>query len=215
MKISIVGGHGSIAMLLYPILKEKGHQVRGIIRKQEQAEDLRQAGAEPVVCDIEKNVDISEAVGDADAVLFAAGAGPGSGAERKWSVDRDGAIKLMEAAIKNGIDRYVMISAMGTGNPRGSEVFKIYLKAKEEADEALRNSGLAYTIIKPGKLTDEPGIGKVALAENLERGEIPRADVAAVLAEILETPKAAGCQFDLVSGDTPVTEAVKKAVESS
>lgn len=213
MKISIVGGHGSIAMLLHPILKGKGHQIRGIIRKQEQADDLREAGAEPVVCDVEKHTDISGAVGDADAVLFAAGAGPGSGAERKWTVDRDGAIKLMEAAVKNGIDRYVMISAMGTDNPRGNEVFRAYLKAKEEADEALRNSGLAYTIIKPGRLTDEPGTGKVALAENLEKGEIPRADVAAVLAEILETPEAAGCQFDLVAGDTPVQKAVQQAVQ--
>ncbi|MDZ7690170.1 MAG: SDR family oxidoreductase [Balneolaceae bacterium] len=213
MKILIVGGHGSIAILLHPILKEKGHQVRGIIRKQEQAVDLRKAGAEPVVCDIEKNADISDAVGQADAVLFAAGAGPGSGAERKWTVDRDGAIKLMEAAIKNDIDRYVMISAMGTDNPRGNEVFRAYLKAKEEADEALRNSGLAYTIIKPGRLTDEPGTGKVALAEDLEKGEIPRADVAAVLAEILETPDAAGCQFDLVAGDTPVKKAVQQAVQ--
>lgn len=215
MKISIVGGHGNIAMLLHPILKEKGHQVRGIIRKEEQADELREAGAEPVVCDIEEQADISDAVGDADAVVFAAGAGPGSGAERKWTVDRDGAIKLMQAAITNGIKRYVMISAMGTDNPRGNDVFKTYLQAKEEADEALRNSGLAYTIIKPGRLTDESGNGKVSLANELEKGEIPRADVAAVLAEILETPEAAGCQFDLVSGNTPIPEAVKEAVQGS
>ncbi|MDX1637813.1 MAG: SDR family oxidoreductase [Balneolaceae bacterium] len=214
MKITIVGGHGSIAMLLTPILKENGHEVRGIIRKEEQAEDLCEIGAEPVVCDVEEHDDISDAVGEADAVLFAAGAGPGSGAARKWTVDRDGAIKLIRAAKKNGINRYVMISAMGTKNPHGGEVFRTYLRAKEEADEALRSSGLDYTIIKPGRLTDEPGTGRVSLAPELERGEILREDVAAVLAEVLERPELSGKQFDLVSGDQPVTEAVKEAVTS-
>jgi len=209
MDITIVGAHGKIAMLLHPILKQKGHKIRGIIRNPEQAEEVRDAGAEPVVCDVEKTDDISEAVGDVDAVVFAAGAGPGSGAQRKWSVDRDGAIKLIEAAQKNSISRYVMVSAMGTDKPRGGEVFRTYLQAKEEADEALRQSGLDYTIIKPGRLTNEPGTGKVALAPHLERGEIPREDVAAVLAEILETPEMAGCQFDLISGNTPITEAVR------
>jgi uncharacterized protein YbjT (DUF2867 family) len=211
MKISIVGAHGKIAMLLHPMLREKGHEVRGIIRKKDQAEDLKQLGVEPVVCDVEQTEDISNAVGDADAVLFAAGAGPGSGAERKWTVDRDGAIKLIEAAKKNGIERYVMISAMGLDKPRGNEVFQVYQKAKAEADEALRNSGLDYTIIKPGRLTDEPGTGKVILVPGLERGEVPREDVAAVLAEIFETPETAGLQLDLIAGDTPIKKAVRKA----
>jgi uncharacterized protein YbjT (DUF2867 family) len=214
MKITIVGGHGSIAMLLHPILKEKGHTVRGIIRKEEQADDLREAGAEPVICDIEKNDDISKAVGNVDAVVFAAGAGPGSGAERKWTVDRDGAIKLIEAAKKNDINRYVMISAMGLDNPRGNEVFRTYLKAKAEADEALRNSGLDYTILKPGRLTDEPGTGKVAIGHDLPKKEIPREDVAVVLAEILEIPYLAGEQLELTSGDTPIAEAMRKLGES-
>src|SRR5699024_2328593 len=113
MDITIVGAHGSIAMLLHPILAERGHEVRGIIRKEEQADELRQVGAEPVICDIEEQDDISHAVGNVDAVLFAAGAGPGSGAARKWTVDRDGAIKLIEAAKSNGIKRYIMISGMG------------------------------------------------------------------------------------------------------
>ncbi|MGF1669113.1 MAG: SDR family oxidoreductase [Balneolaceae bacterium] len=213
MKIVIVGAHGKIAMLLHPLLKNKGHKIRGIIRKPEQADDLQKAGVEPVICDIEKEDDISKAVGNADAVLFAAGAGPGSGAERKWTVDRDGAVKLIKAAVKNEISRYVMVSAMGLDEPRGSEVFRVYQKAKAEADDALRNSGLDYTIIKPGRLTDEPGTGKVSLAPHLERGEIPREDVAAVLAEVLETTETAGKTFDLVSGSTPVDEAVRKAAE--
>jgi uncharacterized protein YbjT (DUF2867 family) len=215
MKITIVGGHGSIAMLLHPILKAKGHEVRGIIRKEEQAEDLREVGAEPVICDIEETTDISEAVGDVDAVLFAAGAGPGSGAARKWTVDRDGAIKLINAAKKNGIDRYVMISAMGTDTPRGNEVFRTYLQAKEEADEALRNSGLDYTIIKPGRLTDDEGTGKVSLAPELERGEIPREDVAAVLAEVFEMPETIGKEIDLVSGDQSISEALSDLAEEN
>ena len=147
MKIVIAGGHGQIAMHLHPILKKRGHSVKGLIRKPEQSNDLRKAGAEPVIIDIEKAEDISEAVGKADAVIFAAGAGPGSGAERKWTVDRDGAIKLIQAAKKNGINRYVMISAMGLDTPRGNEVFQVYQRAKAEADQALRKSVLDYTII--------------------------------------------------------------------
>lgn len=214
MKVTVVGGHGSVAMLLHPILKEKGHTVRGIIRKEEQADDLREAGAEPVVCDVEKNDDISEAVGNVDAVVFAAGAGPGSGAERKFTVDRDGAIKLIEAAKKNDINRYVLISAMGLDEPRGNEVFRAYQKAKAEADEALRNSGLEYTIIKPGGLTDDPGTGKISIGRDIPRGEIPRKDVAAVLAEVLEIPELAGEQLELTSGDKPIVEAMRDIVES-
>ncbi len=213
MKITIAGAHGNIAMLMHPLLKERGHEVRGLIRKPEQKEDLKNAGAEPVICDIEKEDDISEAVGAADAVVFAAGAGPGSGAERKWSVDRDGAIKLIEAAKKNGINRYVMISAMGLDEPRGSDVFQVYQKAKAEADEALKNSGLDYTIIKPGRLTDEPGTGKISLGKNLKSGEISREDVAHVLVHIIEKPELAGYTLDLISGNIPIEEAINKVLE--
>lgn len=209
MDITIVGAHGSVAMYMHPMLKEKGHTVRGIIRKEEQAGDLREAGAEPVVCDIEETEDISDAVGNVDAVVFAAGAGPGSGVERKWSVDRDGAIKLIKAAKKNNIDRYVLISAMGVENPRGDEVFRAYLQAKAEADEALRNSDLEYTIIKPGALTDEKGTGKIAIGQDLAKGKIPREDVAAVLTEILETPETACMQLELTSGNMPIKEAIE------
>ncbi len=213
MKITIVGGHGDIAMLLHPILKRKGHQVRGIIRKEEQADDLREVGATPVVCDIEEQEDISDAVGNVDAVLFAAGAGPGSGADRKFTVDRDGAIKLIEAAKKNDISRYVMISAMGLDEPRGNAVFQAYQQAKAEADKALKKSGLDYTIIKPGRLTDEEGTGKVALAPELPRGEIPRQDVAEVLAEVLESPQTSGMELDLTTGVTPISQAIENAMK--
>lgn len=212
MEITIVGGHGSIAMLLHPILKRKGHEVRGIIRKKEQADDLRKAGAQPIVCDIEEQEDISEAVGNVDAVLFAAGAGPGSGAERKFTVDRDGAIKLIEAAKDNDISRYIIISAMGLDEPRGNAVFQAYQKAKAEADEALRTSGLDYTIIKPGRLIDDDGTGRVALAPELPRGEVPRQDVAEVLAEVIENPRTAGLELALTKGETPVNQAVENVL---
>lgn len=208
MKITIVGASGQIARLLHPLLIQNRHQVRGLIRKEEQAAELKKAGVEPVITDIEHVDDLSDAVGNADAVLFAAGAGPGSGADRKWTVDRDGAIKLIDAAKKNGISRYVMISAMGLETPRGNEVFQVYQKAKAEADDALRNSGLDYTIVKPGRLTNEPGTGKVKAAINLDRGEIPRADVAAVLAEIFEMPETSGLEFDLLSGDEGIRNAL-------
>lgn len=210
MKIVIAGGHGQIAMYLHPILKQKGHTVKGLIRKEEQADDLKDAGAEPVLVDIEKEDDISEAVGSADAVVFAAGAGPGSGKERKWTVDRDGALKLIGAAKKNGISRYVMISAMGLDTPRGDEVFRVYQQAKAEADEALRNSGLDYTIIKPGRLTNDSGTGKVKIATELGRGEIPREDVARVIAAVLENTGTIGKEFDLLSGEDPIGEALRK-----
>lgn len=209
MIIVIAGGHGQIAMHLHPILKQKGHTVKGLIRKPEQADDLRASGAEPVIVDIEKTEDISDAVGKAEAVVFAAGAGPGSGAERKWSVDRDGAIKLIQAAKKNGINRYIMISAMGLETPRGNEVFQIYQRAKAEADQALRKSGLDYTIIKPGRLTNEPGTGKVSVAKKLDRGEISREDVATVIAEVLEMPEFSKKEFDLLGGPMPVKDALK------
>lgn len=215
MKITVVGAHGSIAMLLHPKLIENGHSVRGIIRKEEQAQDLKEIGVEPVVADIEQLDDISDAVGDVDAVLFAAGAGPGSGAARKWTVDRDGAIKLIDACINNGIDRYVIISAMGLDEPRGNEVFQVYQTAKAEADEALRNSRLKYTIVKPGRLTDELGTGNVSVGKNLDRGEIPREDVAAVLAEVFETPETAGFQFDLVSGEKSIQKAISDLVSEN
>lgn len=215
MKITIVGAHGSIAMLLHPMLIEAGHTVRGIIRKEEQAEDLRKLGVEPIVADIEKQDDISEAVGNVDAVLFAAGAGPGSGAERKWTVDRDGAIKLMSACHKNNIERYVIISAMGLDELRGSEVFKVYQKAKAEADEALRVSGLDYTIVKPGRLTDESGTGEVSAGKKLDRGEIPREDVASVITKVFEMPETIGKEFDLLSGDKSISEALSDLVKKN
>lgn len=206
--IVIAGGHGQIAMLLHPLLKERGHRVRGLIRNPDHADDLRKAGAEPVICDMEQEDDLSRFVEGADVVVFAAGAGPGSGAARKWTVDRDGALKLIDAARKQGVDRYVMISAMNVEQPYGDEVFRTYQQAKAEADDALRNSGLDYTIIRPGRLTNNEPTGRVAAAQELPTGAIPRADVAAVVAEVIDMPGMV--QFDLISGDDSVAEAVQR-----
>jgi uncharacterized protein YbjT (DUF2867 family) len=213
MNIVIAGANGQIARLLHPILLGRGHQVRGLVRKQEQSAELNCTGVNTVVCDLEKTDDISTYLGERpELVLFAAGAGPGSGKARKWSVDRDGAVKLIRAAKNRGVKRYIMVSAMALDQPRGSEVFQTYQKAKAEADDALRNSGLSYTILKPGRLTDNPGTGLISLAPELSRGEIPRADVASTLAEVIEFPEVDGQTLDLISGNTPVDEAVRRYV---
>jgi uncharacterized protein YbjT (DUF2867 family) len=209
MKITVVGAHGSIAQLLHPKLIKQGHSIRGIIRKREQAKKLQEMGVEPVVADIEEETDISDHVGKADAVVFAAGAGPGSGKQRKYTVDRDGAIKLIRACRENGIRRYIMISAMGLDEPRGNEVFQVYQKAKAEADEALMNSVLNYTIIKPGRLSDDEGTGKIKIGK-LDRGEIPREDVASVIAASLENEATYRKSFDLLAGDQPIKDALNE-----
>ena len=211
MRIVVAGGHGQIAMLLHPLLKARDHEVRALIRNTQHVGEVRHAGAESVLCDLEAEDDVAGAVSPADAVVFAAGAGPGSGAARKLSMDRDGAIKLIDAAQRTGIQRYVMISAMHAEEPRGDEVFQTYLRAKSEADQALRRSGLDYTIIRPGRLTNDPGRGRVRLDVHLPRGEIPRADVAAVVAHVLEMQATVGCQFDLTSGEQDIVEAVVSA----
>lgn len=208
--VAIAGGHGKIAMLLGRMLAERGDTARGLIRNPDQEGDLRAVGIEPVLCDLEGDGDVAAAVRGADAVVFAAGAGPGSGDARKSTMDLGGAVKLIEAAKAEGISRYLIVSSMGADKAPedGSEGFGAYLKAKFEADEALRASGLDYTVVRPGSLTDDPGTGLVSAAEHLDRGQIPRADVAAVFAACLETPSTIGKSFDLTSGTTPIPAAL-------
>jgi uncharacterized protein YbjT (DUF2867 family) len=209
--VAIAGGHGKIALLLGQLLTERGDTVRGLIRNPDQEDDLRALGIEPVLCDLEGDGDVAAAVRGADAVVFAAGAGPGSGAARKKTVDLGGAIKLIEAAKAEGISRYLMVSAMGAANPPpegDDDVYATYLRAKAGADEALRASGLDFTIVRPGGLTDDPGTGLVTIAERLERGQIPRADVAAVLAACLDEPATIGKSFDVIGGETSIPAAL-------
>lgn len=211
MDVAIAGGHGQIALRLERLLRERGDTVRALIRNPDHADDVRAAGAQPVVCDLEdSDADVASAIDGADAVVFAAGAGPGSGAQRKATMDHGGAVALIGAALQVQTSRYVMISAMGVDDPQAAEgVFRAYLEAKAAADAALRTSGLAYTIVRPGRLTDDPGTGLIATATQVARGpEITRDDVAATLAAVLAEPRTAGLTFDLLAGDVPVAEAI-------
>jgi uncharacterized protein YbjT (DUF2867 family) len=210
MKVAVAGGHGQVAVLLEELLVERGDQAVGLIRNPAHAEDLRELGAEPVLCDLEADDDVGAAISGADAVVFAAGAGPGSGGERKRTMDLGGAVKLIEAARASRIKRYVMVSSMGAANPpaRAGDAFGQYLRAKAEADRALVASGLDFTIVRPGRLTDDPPSGAVTLAESVDRGSVSRADVAAVLLGVLDADDAIGKTFELVSGSTPIGEAI-------
>jgi uncharacterized protein YbjT (DUF2867 family) len=197
-------------MLLAADLLHRGHTASGLIRNPDQRSDLVAAGVEPVVCDLEGDDDVAAAVRGADAVVFAAGAGPGSGAERKRTMDLGGAVKLIDAAKAEGIGRYLMVSSLGAGDPPAEEgdVFGEYLRAKGEADNALASSGLDFTIVRPGRLTNEPPTGQVALGDEVDGGEIPRTDVAAVLAAALVADNTIGKTFGLVSGPRPIEDAV-------
>jgi uncharacterized protein YbjT (DUF2867 family) len=205
MDVVVAGGHGKVGMRLLRLLAERGHRARGLVRNPAHVPDLADVGAEAVVCDMETLDSLSGCCTGAGAVVFAAGAGPGSGPERKRTVDLGAAAKLMEA----GVRRYVMVSAISAGRPGDwSEPMRPYYEAKAEADRRLEESGLDYTIVRPGGLTDDPGTGLVTVGTDLA-GDIPRDDVAAVLLAVLETSSAIGKTFELVSGDTPVEEAVR------
>lgn len=217
MDVAIAGGHGQIALRLERLLSAGGHRARAIIRNPDHAADVTAAGAEPVVLDLEALAGVAalaDAVRGADAVVFAAGAGPGSGPERKRTVDYGAAVKLIAAARAAGVDRYVMISTLGADRPEArGDAMRPYFEAKGEAEDALRASDLAFTIVRPGSLTDEPGTGLVTVADHLDAwGSIPRDDVAAVLLAVLTDDGAAaattGRTFELVSGDTPIASAL-------
>jgi uncharacterized protein YbjT (DUF2867 family) len=210
MDVVVAGGHGKIGLRLLRLLAERGDRGRGLIRNPDHAADLEAAGAEPVVCDLEQEEDVAPFVEGADAVVFAAGAGPGSGAARKRTMDLGGALKLIDAAQANGIGRYVIVSSIGAGRPnRASGAMRPYIEAKAEADEALAASGLDYTIVRPGGLTDEPGTGRIRAGLEIGSGQVARDDVAATLLTVLEADNTIGKTFDLLDGDTPIEEAVR------
>ncbi|HEX6582633.1 MAG TPA: SDR family oxidoreductase [Thermoleophilaceae bacterium] len=210
MDVVVAGGHGKIGLRLLRLLADRGHRARGLIRNPDHAIELDNVGAESVLCDVEERDGISDCVQGADAVVFAAGAGPGSGPERKRTVDYGGAVKLIGAAKENGIDRYLMVSAIKVDRPQEwPEPMVPYYEAKRDADEALMRSGLTYTIVRPGGLTDGIGTGLVEIGSGLESGEIPRDDVAATLLFTLDAVNTYGQAFDVVSGDDPVEDAVR------
>ncbi len=186
----------------------------GLIRNPDHADDIRATGAEPVVCDLEHASvqEIAAAVAGAEGAVFAAGAGPGSGAARKLTMDRDGAIKLLEATAAGGA-RYVIVSSVGAENPPdGDDVFSVYLRAKAEADAAVQASGRDWTIIRPGSLTDEPGTGRVRIETTPFRGEVPRDDVAEVLAVVLHDPRATHKILYVNGGEEPLEEVLARVL---
>jgi uncharacterized protein YbjT (DUF2867 family) len=211
MDVLVAGGHGKIALRLLRLLAAKGHRARGLIRNPGQAADLEALGAVAVLADLEADASLAEYIQGADILVFAAGAGPGSGPARKRTVDLGGAVKLVDAALAVGVRRYVMISSIGADRPQAaSGGMRPYLEAKAEADQYLMASGLEHTIVRPGSLTDDPGTGRVRVSTELGgRGEIPRDDVAAVIATVLDAPNTIGVTFEVFSGDLLVAEAVR------
>jgi nucleoside-diphosphate-sugar epimerase len=218
MRIVLAGAHGQVARRLGRLLSGRGDTVVGIVRNPAHRDDLIEDGVTPAVLDLETASvdDVAPVLESADAVVFAAGAGPGSGAARKHTVDHGAAVLLADAAERAGVRPYVLVSSMGVeqarqGTPPGMDpVFAVYLQAKLRAeDEILPRTGLDTTIVRPGRLTDDPGTGRVTLGHGIERGDIPRDDVAAVLAEILRAGKTNDV-VEVVSGPTPIEEAVAR-----
>lgn len=213
MVVAIAGGHGKIGLLLTKQLAERGDRVLSIVRNPDHAEHVATAGGEAVVLDLEHSgaEEVAREIAEADAVVFAAGAGPGSGAGRKETMDYGGAVLTIKAARIANATRFVMISAMSADADReGEDVFDVYIRAKGRADDELAESGLDYTIVRPGGLTDAEPKGSVKIAPVTGRGEIPRADVAAVVAACLADPRTIGRTFELISGEDQIELALTR-----
>jgi nucleoside-diphosphate-sugar epimerase len=211
MRIAIAGGHGQIALHLTRLLHARGDDVVSLIRNPAHADEVRDAGGEPTVCDLESATveEVTGAIRGSDAVVFAAGAGPGSGAERKLTMDRDGAIKLLAAAVSVDAQRYVIVSSVGAENPPDDDdVFSVYLRAKAAADAAVRGSDREWTVIRPGALTNDPGTGRVRISTDPFRGKVARADVAAVLEAVLGAYPAIGKILYVNGGEDSVEQAL-------
>jgi uncharacterized protein YbjT (DUF2867 family) len=221
MRVVIAGGHGKIALLLASLLAGRGDEAVGLIRNPAQVADVQKAGAEAVVCDLEaaSAEDVAVLLSGAAAVVFAAGAGPGSGAPRKDSVDRGASALMADAAELAGVRRFVQISSMGAGQPPrpgADEVWAAYITAKTAAEDDLRSRDLDWTILRPGRLTDAHATGRIRLAAPpVPAGTISRADVAAVIAALLDEPGARHQTLELVGGDSPLAAAVRSTAEES
>ena len=214
MRVAIAGAHGQVAARLARVLVDRGDEVTGVIRNPGHAAELRDAGVEPRICDLERATvdEIAAAVGGSDAVVFAAGAGPGSSAARKLTMDRDGAIKLLEATAADS-SHYVMLSGIGAENPPdGDDVFSVYLRAKAEADAAVIASDRDWTIVRPGRLTDDPATGHVRIDSAPFAGEISRDDLAAVLAGVLHRPHPGRHILYVNHGPDPIDQALGVAL---
>jgi uncharacterized protein YbjT (DUF2867 family) len=213
VRVVVAGGHGQVALRLERLLASTGHTAVAIVRNPDHVGDVEAAGAEALVCDLEAtDVDpVAAHLDGADAVVFAAGAGPGSGIPRKQTVDRDASALMADAAERAGVRRFVQISSMGAGappRPGTDETFAAYLRAKTEAEDDLRRRDLDWTVLRPGGLTNAPGTGRVRLATSVPRGQISRDDVAAVIAGLLSQARGIGRTLELVAGDTPIEQAL-------
>jgi uncharacterized protein YbjT (DUF2867 family) len=210
MNVLVAGSHGQVGQHATRIFAESDHRIRGMVRKESQAPDIEDLGAESVVADLTQ--DVSHAVEGTDAIVFAAG----SGGEDVWGVDRDGAINIIDAAETEGIERFVMLSSINADQPENSpEALREYLRAKGEADEYLRESDLTYTIVRPGPLTNESGTGRIRTGVDLDRDDIdiPREDVARTLVAALGAESTYGETFELAAGDKPIEEALQELLD--
>jgi uncharacterized protein YbjT (DUF2867 family) len=215
-RIAIVGGHGKVALQLHPELVRRGHVPVALVRTEGYRDELESLGAEVRLLDIEgQDADaFAAAFHGCDAVVFAAGGGADGNVERKRTVDLEGSLKSIEGARSAGISRFVQVSAIGVDDPLPEDtaaVWRAYVEAKRDADAALRGSGLAWTILRPGRLTDDPATDRVAVAPELPRGDVTRADVAAVVAEVVDQDATVGRQWTLVGGESTVADAVRRA----
>ncbi|RJK96466.1 SDR family oxidoreductase [Vallicoccus soli] len=220
MRFVVAGAHGKVAQQLARLLVARGDEVVGLVRSPEHLDDLAALGVRPRLVDLEAASvpEVAEVLEGADAAVFAAGAGPGSGAARKDTVDRGAAVLLADACERAGVRRYLLVSSVGVesvrdgAEPEGvEEVFLAYLRAKLAAEEDVRARDLDWTVLRPGALTDAPATGRVLLEGSVPRGEVPRADVAAVLVALADTPGTAGQVLELVGGEEPVEDAVRRA----
>jgi nucleoside-diphosphate-sugar epimerase len=212
MVVAIAGAHGKIGMRLARLLADREDDVIGLIRNPDQIADVNGQGASAVVCDLEQASveEIAHAIVGTDAAVFTAGAGPGSGPERKLSLDRDGAIKLLQAASEAGVPRFVIVSATGAeAPPPGDDTFRVYLRAKAEADQAVQASDRQWTIVRPGRLTEDPGTGRVRIESAPFRGQVPRDDVAAVVAWLVHDDRFSRRVLYINSGEDPAEQALE------
>lgn len=217
MRIAVVGGHGQVARHLLVELRRSEHDAVALVRREEYRKELESRGAEVRLLDIEQQdeTEFAAAFAGCDAVVFAAGGGPDGNKDRKRTVDLEGSLKSIAGAELTDISRFVQVSAINVDEPLPEDtgdVWRAYVEAKRDADAALRASRLDWTIIRPGRLTDDPATGLVALGADVERGDVTRADVAAVVAAVLGVESTHGKQWNLVNGDVPVAEAVRAAV---
>ncbi|QDQ99420.1 SDR family oxidoreductase [Tomitella fengzijianii] len=218
-RVVVFGGHGKVAMLLHPLLVERGDEVTAIVRNPEHTEEVAATGARPLVADVERlDADaIAEEIRGFDAVVWAAGAGGGD-PERTYTVDRDAAIRSMDAAARAGLRRYVMVSYFGADPEHGvpsDNGFFPYAEAKAAADAHLRGTDLDWTVLGPSRLTLEPGSGRIEADEGprspMAKGEVPRADVAAVTAEVLHRDDTIRRTIEFNTGATPIAEALGRS----